>query len=67
MSYITNTTDEDLEVPSLGLVIPAGQAVQVGLDVSWVNSDALKVTKTAPKSAPVVDPVAPLDTPNEEN
>lgn len=56
MPYLKNTTDADLEIPSLGLVIPAGQAVEVDADLDqFADHPLLKVTKTKPAKTTVVE------------
>ncbi len=71
MAFVTNLTDTDLEVPSLGVHVPAGMSVEVTLEPNWVGGDSFKVTKTRPKGAdvhdPTPDPAPAAVTPDEEN
>lgn len=50
MSWLTNLTDDDLEVPSLGVTVPAGESVEVEVPDDF-DSPAFKVTKTQPTGA----------------
>lgn len=59
MAYVKNLTDTDLEVPSLGVTIPAGKAVEVEVGEDFDGGTALKVTKSAPRSAEVVESTTP--------
>lgn len=53
MSWLTNTTDADLEVPALGLTVPAGQAVE--FDGEAFDHPLFTFTKTKPKAAREAD------------
>ena len=57
MAYVKNLTEHDLEVPSLGVTIPAGKAVEVEVGDDFDGGTALKVTKSPPRSAEVVESV----------
>lgn len=50
MPWLTNVTDDDLEVPSLGLTVPAGGAVETEVPEDF-DSPAFKVTKSKPAKA----------------
>jgi hypothetical protein len=47
---LTNLTDDDLEVPSLGLTVPAGATVETELPDGF-DSPSFKVTKSKPTKA----------------
>lgn len=53
MSWLTNTTDDDVEVPALGLAVPAGGFAEFDGDV--FEHPLLHVTKTKPKAAQAAD------------
>lgn len=54
MPYLSNPNDHDLEVPSLGVVIPAGGAVQIEGGEQFADHPLLKLTKTKPANTNVV-------------
>lgn len=58
MSWLTNTTTTDLEVPAVGVTLRAGQSWEY-LGDEVINTPAIKVTKIKPASADVEPWVPP--------
>jgi hypothetical protein len=59
--FLKHNSDDDLEIPSLGVFVPAGHAVEVdvpdGLDLS--QHPLLSTTKTKPSGMPTYEPPQP--------
>lgn len=51
MAFATNTSDVDLEVPSLGVTLPAGGTAEVQDVPEDFDNPFVKVTKTKPSGA----------------
>jgi hypothetical protein len=53
MAKVTNITDDDYEVPSLGLIVAAGESFEVDDDqaAGFVDTDRWKVEKTSKASS----------------
>jgi hypothetical protein len=60
VAYLKNTSDDNVEAPSLGVVIPAGHAVAFDVPdgVDLADHPVLSATKTKPSGVPISDPNA---------